>query len=367
MKREDLYMRSFRGEDGFNEFIADLGGDPVAITKMTKLAPALPEGLINFESFAEVCKLFETAAEQTNEPYFGLKWALHQPEDFRFSGPNIILLSLAKNTRHWIDMAIDYQKIHTNGMSYHYEEDLDAQTATGVASVHPFAPPCRQMVEQFAAGLVLLSRQMLPDVKFHLITFQHSAPEDLTLYEQIFQCPVEFNADRITFVSDHRHLEERKTALLTKIVTPLAKKYMDWQLSKFPKAAQSMSMAVSEIIPGLMGIKGSDIQHVAQTLNMHPKKLQRILKDEKTSYSEVLDTVRKHTAMRLLSESDISIVRLAKMLDYSSDRPFTTATKRWFGMSASQYRRSQKSRPWQHKPKPAGRKLAASAHNTPNN
>ena len=340
MKREDLYMRSFRGEDGFNEFVADLGGNPLELIRTTKLKHILPKGLINFESFAETCRLFENAAEQTNEPCFGLKWALHQPDDFRFSGPNILLLSLANNARQWIDMAIEYQKVHTNGMSFHYEEDLDAQTATGVVSIHPFAPPCRQMVEQFAAGFVLLARKMLPDVKFHLITFQHSAPEDLSLYEQIFLCPVVFNADRITFVSDNQYLEVNKTAVLTKMLRPLVKKYMDWQLSKFPKAKQTMSMAVSEIIPGLLGMKGSDIQHVAQRLDMHPKKLQRILKDENTSYSKVLDDVRKHTAMRLLSESDISIVRLAKMLDYSSDRPFTAASKRWFGVSPTQYRQN---------------------------
>ena len=118
---------------------------------------------------------------------------------------------------------------------------------------------------------------------------------------------------------------------------------MDWQLAKHPKAKQSISMMVAVTIPAILGIKGSDIQHASQTLDIHPKKLQRLLKDEGVSYSEVLDDVRKNIAARLLAESDISIVRLAKMLDYSSDRPFTTATKRWFGMPASQYRQVLKS------------------------
>ena len=71
MKREDLYMRSFRGEDGFNEFVQSLGGDPAAVTKASGLAPTLPKGLMNFESFAGICKLFEEGAAQTSEPYFG--------------------------------------------------------------------------------------------------------------------------------------------------------------------------------------------------------------------------------------------------------------------------------------------------------
>ena len=338
MKREDLYMRSFRGEDGFNEFVSSLGGNPALITKTAGLTPSLPKGLINFESFAGACRLFEEAAAQTNEPYFGLKWAFHQPKDFRFSGPNILLLSMSNNAREWIDMAIDYQKIHSNGMSFRYEEDLATNTVTGIITVHPLAPPCRQMVEQLLGGIALLGRQFIPDFKLNLVTFQHSPPQNMDLYEEVFQCPVIFNADRITVVADHHYLGLQKTSVVTKMVTPLVKKYLNWQLAKHPKAKQSISMMVAGVIPVILGVKGSDIQQAAQALNIHPKKLQRLLKEEGTSYSQILDDVRRNIAARILAESDISIIRLAKMLDYSSDRPFTTASKRWFGMPASEYR-----------------------------
>ena len=340
MKREDLYMRSFRGEDGFNEFVKGLGADPVAVTKAAGLAPSLPKGLINFESFSGVCRLFEEAALQTNNPYFGLKWALHQPSDFRFSGPNILLLSMANNTRQWVDMAINYQKVHTNGMSFYYKEDPAVNEATGVITVHPLAPPCRQLIEQLVAGMAILGRQFIPDFKFNLITFQHSAPQDMRLYEEIFQCPIIFNADQISVVANSHYLELKKTNLLTNVLSPLVKKYLNWQLSKHPKSKQSISMTIAGTIPAVLGVKGSSIQHVCQALNVHPKKLQRLLKEEGTSYSYILDEVRKNIAARILEESDISIERLAKMLDYSSDRAFTTAAKRWFGMSASDYRKS---------------------------
>ena len=93
-----------------------------------------------------------------------------------------------------------------------------------------------------------------------------------------------------------------------------------------------------EILPSILGINRSDIINIAEILNLHPKKLQRILQYEGTSYSDVLDDVRKGLAERLLVDTDISIDRIAKMLDYSSDRAFTAAMKRWFGMSAITYR-----------------------------
>lgn len=339
MKQDDLYTRSFRGEDGFNEFVQSLGGDPIAVTKASGLAPSLPKGLVNFESFAGTCTLFEEGALQTNEPEFGLKWALHQPNDFRFSGPHVFLLSLAKNVREWVDMAIDYQKIHSNGFSYSYEENLTDHEVVGVIAVHPLAPPCKHLLEQFTAGLALLGRQFLPGFKLNRVTFQHSPPENMTLYEDIFQCPVFFNADRNTVVVDLHYFAVTKTAFPTKFAKPFIKQYLSWQLAKHSKAEQSIAMMVTETIPIILGVKGSDIKHVSHALNIHPKKLQRLLKDEGKNFSDILDDVRKSIAIRLLIESDISIERLAKMLDYSSDKPFTRAAKRWLGMTPTEYRK----------------------------
>lgn len=344
MKREDLYIRSFRGEDGFNEFMAFLGGDPVAVTKAAGLVPSLPKGLINFESFAGNCRLYEEAAKQTGEPYFGLKWALHQPRDFRFNGPIVLLLTKATDVRHWMDMAISYQKLHTNGVTYHYEADKTADSVTSIISVHPLAPPCRQMVELLLAGYALMGYQFIPDCKFKRVTFQHNAPQDMTLYEKVFKCPVIFNADQTTIVSDYNYIEVKNTGLMTKIASPFIRKYMDWRIEKHPIAKQTISMLVAESLPSILGVNGSDILNVANTLDLHPKKLQRLLSEEGTSYSQILDEVRKNIAIRILAESDISIIRLAKMLDYSSDRSFTTAAKRWLGMSATEYRQHIRSR-----------------------
>ena len=338
MKAENLYMRSFRGEDGFNEFVASLGGDPAAVIKSSGLPSSLPKGLINFESFSGVCRLFEAAAAQTGEPYFGLKWALNQPTDFRFNGPIVFLLTKATDVRHWMDMAISYQKLHTNGVTYSYEADKAADSVTSILSVHPLAPPCRQMMELLLAGYALMGFQFIPDCKFKRVTFQHSAPEDMTLYKKIFQCPVIFDADQTTIVSEYSYIELKNTGLMTKVASPFIRKYMDWRIAKHPVAKQTISMLVVEAIPTILGVKGSDIQHIAQALEFHPKKLQRLLKEEGNSYSAILDEVRQNIAARLLVESDISIARLAKMLDYSSDRAITTASKRWFGMPATNYR-----------------------------
>jgi len=88
-----------------------------------------------------------------------------------------------------------------------------------------------------------------------------------------------------------------------------------------------------------MGTNNSDITALANALELHPKKLQRLLADEGNTYSEILDQVRISLTDRLLGETDMSINRIAKTLDYSTDRAFTAAVKRWHGMTPTKYRK----------------------------
>ena len=339
MNRENLYLRSFLTTDGFSEFIEGLGGNPLALMQEAGLDTAPSRGRIQFASWNAMCRYFELASEDLNEPYLGLKWAYAQPKDYSNSGPTLFLGSIASNLRHSVDMIIEYQKIHTNGVLYSYEEDMVAKEVTCVVSIHPHSVSCRQFCEQILAGIAVMRQRYLPELRFNQVTFQHSAPNDLNLYEKIFECPIKFNAERNTITFDQSNMEMTKSNdLKTNILMPIVRHYFNWQINKHPHIKKSTKGMIVEILPSILGVNRSDIINIAEILNLHPKKLQRILQYEGTSYSDVLDDVRKGLAERLLVDSDISIDRIAKMLDYSSDRAFTAAMKRWFGMSAITYR-----------------------------
>jgi len=340
MKREGLYVRSTLESDGFDLFISGLGGNPITLMQEAGLSTTPPKGKIHFASWAAMTRYFELAAMQLNEPYLGLKWAFAQPKDYRNSGPTLFLGNIASDMRQFLDLAISYQKIHTNGVKYSYEENADKNELTAVISIHPLSPPCRQFTEQIMAGMAIMGGRYIENFKLKRVTFQYSQPSDMHLYHEVFKCPIEFDADRHTVVLDCDYMDTKRQQLTTKIFIPAVKKYLNWKINNQPHAKQSLAITVAEILPAILGTRNSDVAMVAKQLNMHPKKLQRLLKDEQTSYSEVLDETRKNLADRLLAESNISIIRIATMLDYVSDRPFTLATKRWFGMTPTQYRKT---------------------------
>lgn len=335
---DTLYFRSYFDSDGTIDFIRSLGADPYALAKEVGLKFPPYDTKVQFSSWSAMCNLLELIAERYNEPSIGIKRAFTMPEDYRTSGPTVFLSTIASDMRHFINLAIEYQKIHTNAVSYSYEEDEDRNAVTGVISLHPYSPPCRQFCEHILAGIAIMGQRHVPNFTLRQVAFQHDKPKDISWHEKAFGCELVFNAERNTFTVNRDILSLKRHANLTKLVTPLLKTYLKFQVRKNPKTPTPISMLVVETLPSIIGVRNSDIQTIAATLNLHPKKLQRLLSDEGATYSAILDDVRRGIAERILTESNISIHHLAKMLDYSSDRPLSIAAKRWFGMPPSQYR-----------------------------
>ena len=338
MKREDLYIRVPSKKDGTYDFIRKLGGNPETIARAAGFKSISAKDKIRYVPWEDLCRFFELTAKTLDDPYFGLKWAMEIPEDLRNMGPTLYLGSIAKNMRHLLDMLMSYLRIYTNAITFSYVEDIEADTATGFVVMHPLSPPCRQYCEHILASIAEMGRRYVPDFKLNAVTFQYSAPADMSWYEKAFKCPVYFNADRNTLVADRAYLGVEKLSPTIKIITPLLKSYLNWSIERHPHKSTTISQLIMETLPAVMGVSNSDITTVATALDLHPKKLQRLLADEGTSYSNVLDEVRAKLAERFLLETDISIERIAKTLDYSTDRAFTAAAKRWFEMTPTKYR-----------------------------
>ena len=81
-------------------------------------------------------------------------------------------------------------------------------------------------------------------------------------------------------------------------------------------------------------------EDVAALLNVSTRTLLRRLKDENTSYKEVVDQQRKSVAEHYLTHSDLSIETIAACMEYHDISSFRRAFKRWFGIPPSEYPRT---------------------------
>lgn len=335
MKNDALYVRSIALR-GLPEFIQELGGSPKHFFAKAKLNIAhINEN--NFYDWSNTCQLLELAASELEEPSFGIKWAHRLPMDFLNSGPMLFLGILSPTIRNFFNTAIEYQKLHTNGVEYNYCLNTTKHELECHVQIHPLSPSCRQYSEHIMATAFLLERNHLNKANFKRVTFQHKAPDDLTWHEKTFKCPVLFDNEKTAAFTRPEYLDVKLGGQL-RVLNPVMRHILKKRINRNPRYETSISATVTQILPTLFGMRKSKITEVAEVLELNPKKLQRLLKDEGNTYSDILESVRKKMTERLLIDSNISITHLAKFLDYASNEAYNSACKRWFGHSPRKYR-----------------------------
>ena len=94
------------------------------------------------------------------------------------------------------------------------------------------------------------------------------------------------------------------------------------------------------LIKDLLPLGPCGLETVADRLAVHQRTLQRTLKEEGSSFSDLLESVRQEIATERLRNSNISIIQLSDYLGYADNTAFTRAFKRWFGSTPREWRKT---------------------------
>lgn len=101
----------------------------------------------------------------------------------------------------------------------------------------------------------------------------------------------------------------------------------------------SYSEQCQHILITIIGMVRPTRKEVAQILNMSVSRLQRCLKEEDTTFQEVLLNTRKELAHKYLVDHDLSGTHVAFLLGYQSSSQFFTAFKDWFSITPKSYKK----------------------------
>ena len=340
MRQERLYLRSTLNHDGFPEFAKHLGANVSALRRDLGLVPRVFMRQCNFVPWNAVCEFYERAAKEIKDPYLGIRYALQAKPDFRGTGPAVYMGALSKDISSFCKAIVNYQSIRTNGIAYSVAEDFEKSEITGQYTVNKGSVACHQLIASTMVLGTLTGKKLIPGFKIKYASFAHKKPSDTSLYEQAFEAPVHFEAEDNRIVAHIEDYTIRDTQLTGMFRGFALKAYFDSHIKNCSKAQKSVIAFVETILPHIVGTYKTDIETFALSLDMHPKKLQRLLKDEGSSYTFIRDNIRKELATKLLTNTHLSISHIAALLEYSSDRPFTTAFKRWHNLTPTKYRKA---------------------------
>ncbi len=326
---------------GFHELVERIGGDPDALLRMADIAAGPLHDIGGLMSFRRYVDLHEISARELNRPAFALEWVRATPSHFPNLGPLAYLGYFATDIREWAETGLCYWRLHCNGFTMQLFEDIEGPDA--IFRYRHLMPslPMRQATERTLGNIVELTRVIgnHPDKNPTLVRFQHARPRDISLHEAMFRCPLEFDAEHSEILFDKEALDY-KTVGAIKLPRTVLGFYIRSRLRAMPIYDQTMKATVELAVAGVIGTRRCNVQFVSDSLGLTPKKLQRLLAEEGTSFSDILDDARRAAAIRMVKRSNAPIANIAGLLDYSSTPAFILAFKRWMRMSPTKFRRS---------------------------
>jgi AraC-like DNA-binding protein len=299
-----------------------------------------PAGVINPDrriSVTSMQALLRACVEQTDDEAFGLLAAEQlQPQVLHGLG----LAWLASDTVYdGLKRTVRFGKLMATAVDLRLEEEGDYVHLTigGAVEIDDFVHAGRD----FAVGMItrmcrLTLGEFLAPVR---IEMERPTPQKPERWEYLLSSRVLFDceATRITW-SRADIMEPLATGdpMLARVNDEQTESYLDSFMS------QSTSREVVGKIVEKLPDGPPNQQQIADAMHVSNRTLQRKLKEEGTSFMDLLQDTRLQLARKYLNHPSRSVVETAYLLGFSEPSTFSRAFKRWTGLAPADYRDSGK-------------------------
>ena len=319
---------------GLPELVRELGGDPAALFRSAGIDAADVGRHDAFVPLQRATTAVELAAAVTAVPDLGRRLAERQGIDIL--GPVGVAARTAPTVAEALKVLENFLAAYTPGLAVRLFDTEDPELVFfGLEFVDIDAATIPQSVE-LALAVTLRILRLLIGAGFHpaAVHLPHEPLTAIADYRHSYGRTPVFLAAAPGFTLAKSHLAQplRQDRLAHEAVVS----YLNSITDRNDTARHSVEVLVNQLLPtGTVTLPS-----IAEHLSMHPKTLQRRLADEGATFGEIVDTIRRERARRLLSGTAITLSHLARELGYAEQSVLTRSCKRWFGCGPAEYRNS---------------------------
>lgn len=235
--------------------------------------------------------------------------------------------------------ALEWASHMLTDISIHLEEDRDQ--ACIIIDVHsnPGDPPKARgyFAESIVAGFNKFARLMMggrsPATRVDLA---HDPGPVRVLCEMQWGVPVRVNQPRYALVFPRQLLDQQLPGALPDMHRQLHG-VIQQRLPRQP--SQTLTEKIEALFQREPEMLGQGLPNIADRLKMHPRTLQRRLKEEGSIYGDIQSRCRYRHAVSCLKSGAMDIDTLSETLGFSDRNSFTRAFKQWTGMVPREYRK----------------------------
>jgi AraC-like DNA-binding protein len=291
-------------------------------------------GDLNFRySQEQVTSLWVASIKATNDPDFGLKVAQYiRPSTFHVVGHamscSATLRKAAERFAHYARLISDSAAIEFTANDNDCLLTVDLHTG-GMPAVY-------QTIDTILAGFLRLCEwiQMVPITPVE-VTFRHPQPENDQAYREIFKCKIRYSQKMNSILFRTADLERPIPAANEELAMLLDEMAANYLAERF---SSRFAQKVTDVLIGQLPIGEPNKHEISRLLGMTERTLLRRLREENTTFQELLDRLREKLAFDYLRRADLTIEKIALLLGFSSSSAFSRAFVRWTGQRPSDWR-----------------------------
>ena len=324
-------------EQAAREIGLDLS-ESLVTSDLTKRQMASGEDMVPLH---KIVAFLNDAAARSNCEHFGLLIAKHQPAvRFAMIGQ---LVRFSENLGMAINDAVRFSLLNSEFTRWELERHGELATLTRHTRVAFDAPMFQMRTLAIALVYKAINAICQRRVPLYQVNFSVAPPQRPDRFEQFFEAPVLFNQMESSLVISAKTLElpiptadSRVRVLLIDHLEQLT-------------AAQSPTLSTAAMvrlhIQKTVGSRHCTLEGLCANWGVHPRALQRSLKESGTSFRRLLLDVRQELAEQYLRDTSISVAELSDILGYQNPSAFSRAFKLCSGTSPDIWRSSQKGMP----------------------
>jgi AraC-like DNA-binding protein len=318
--------------------VAELGGNPAEFLRAAGIRPQDIGKQDVFLPLEGAVQAVESAAAGTHTPDFGRRLA--QRQGIEILGPVGVAARTAATVADAMAIFATFMAAYSPAVSARITplSNLERKFFEFQILVRRSSPPSQSV--ELSLGVTLKVLRLLLGRHYTALSV-HLPHEPLTPaaeYLRYFGCTPYFAEPRAGFtirtddlMRPLNHDELAHDAVVQYLTTLVG--------SQQPGFSESVRTIARQLLP-----TGSvPLDMIAAQFNLHPKTLQRRLAAEGTSFSELIDGVRRAAAEHYLRDTDIDLSHLTRELGYTEQSVLTRSCKRWFGIGPTTYRRAARS------------------------
>lgn len=284
-------------------------------------------------------EIYDAVLIHTEDEFLGF----HEGEQYNMAALGIVgqLVQVSPNVGEAIQNSCNYFNLLSNTLSLHL---IEHETTFSVV----FEPAADALKNYTKTTKHLIYSAMVFGLKEILfLSLNEENPiavefidtfDDTKELTRIFNAPIKSGTERNRLIFD-------KATLDLPIITAnyeLLSVLMGVACSKLKtkdEPNQSLSFIITQMIYKLLNPKIPNLKTIAQNLNMSERNLQRKLKEEGTTYSNLIESVKKKLVIDYLKK-DLTVKEISFLMGYSEPTAFVSAFKKWYSISPGEFRKS---------------------------